>query len=243
MPAGQGGRHYERMLVTKINYFALKNGLDLQCSDPAGANKNEKDIKITGVKSLTIEAKNTIGKRGEFGQFQIKWADGGWKLRSSKNTELAEKIFNSAVDKLPAVTSHDTLSYTNLNFSIADDLRKEWLGSRFEDGKYAGFDVVDIDTKDLGLSPAGIIEEYYAGNDGIQIDGYGLYGLSDKIPTRFSDAEPLVKIKFRVKYHGGFKKGNPRYSFTVTPFVEDLAASELDLECEETLTQIFMEQV
>jgi hypothetical protein len=243
MPAGQGGRHYERLLVTKINYFALKNGLDLHCSDPAGANKNENDIKITGTKSLTIEAKNTIGKRGEFGQFQIKWDNGEWKLKKSKNSELAEKIFASIVHKLPTVSIYQSLSYSNLDFRIANNLRKEWLGSHFEDGKYAGFDVLDIDAKQLGLSPTGIIEEYYAGNDGIQIDGYGLYGLSDKIPTSFSDAEPLVKIKFRVKYHGGFKKGNPRYSFTVTPFVEELAVSKLDLECEETLKQIFMEQV
>tara|TARA_Y100001973_G_scaffold64628_1_gene94469 strand:+ start:1227 stop:1958 length:732 start_codon:yes stop_codon:yes gene_type:complete len=242
MPAGQGGRHYERMLVAKINYFALKNGLNLQCSDPAGANKNEKDIKITGAKSLTVEVKNTIGMRAEFGQFQTKWADGEWKLSKNVNSDLTKRIFGAVVSKLPPVEGYDALGFTNLDFEIADNLRIAWLGSGFEDGKYGGFDIIDVDTSEIGLSAAEIIEEYYAGNDAIQIDGYGLYGLSDKIPTSFSDAEPWVKIKFRVKYHGGFKKGNPRYSFTVAPFVEDLAASDLDLECEETLTQIFMEQ-
>jgi len=242
MPAGQGGRHYERLLVSKINYFALQHGLDLECSDPAGANKNEKDIKITGVKSLTIEAKNTIGKRGEFGQFQLKWADGEWKLKKSKNSDLTKRIFDAVASKLPSVEGYDALSYINLNFEIADNLRNAWLGSRFEDGKYAGFDIIDVDASEIGLSASGIIEEYYAGNDAIQIDGYGLYGLSEKIPTKFSDADPWVKVKFRVKYHGGFKKGKPRYSFTVVPFVEDLAASDLDLEDDETLKQIFMEE-
>jgi hypothetical protein len=241
MPAGQGGRHYERLLVSKINYFALQHGLDLKCSDPAGANSNEKDIRITGVKSLTIEAKNTIGKRGEFGQFQLKWSDNEWKLKKSKNSDLTTKIFKAIVSRLPTVENYEALDYANLNFKIANDLRNAWLGSHFEDGKYAGFDIINVDASEVDLSPAGIIEEYYTGNDAIQIDGYGLYGLSEKIPTKFSDADPCVKIKFRVKYHGGFKKGKPRYSFTVVPFVENLSSSEMDLEDDETLKRIFVE--
>lgn len=237
MTAGQGGRHYERLLATKINFFAYKNNLDVHCPEPAGSNKLAKDLEISCSNPLTIEIKNTIKQRGEFGQFRISWTPEGWILKSGKNIELANKILLSIKNSLPSAYDFDKLT-----FEVVNELHQRWKGTKIKNGNYGGFDVMLVSAEEVGLNSAKIIQDYYKGNDGIQIYGFGLYGLTDRVPTCFSEANPEVMIKFRVKYHGGFKKGKPQYSFTVVPIVKNLNKSSLDLESEETLKKLFMEE-
>lgn len=236
MAAGSGGRHYERMLAAMINLFAARNNINIECEDPAGSDKNAKDIRInTQGQPLCIEVKNSIGERGEFGQFQIQWSNNAWSFKSGKNAELSQKILDAIRPRLP-----NAFDFTTFNFSVANSLRRQWLGSYFPQNSYGGFDVVFVNATEVGLSSVDLIETYYAGNDGIQIDGYGLYGLNNRIPVGFADAQPQVSIKFRVKYHGGYRRGRPTYSFTVAPTLFSLQRSTMDLENDETLKKLFL---
>ena len=237
MAAGSGGRHYERLLATTINFFAFRNSLDINCKPPAGSDKFAKDIQVTGSKPLSIEVKNAIGERPALGQFQLRWSRRGWFLKSGKNTKLAKQIFTACKPKLPKA-----FGFKKLTYNVVNELRHRWTGEYFQEGKYGGFDVFFIDAESVGLNSAELIKEYYKGNDGIQVDGYGLYGFTDKIVANISDYNPVVKVKFRVKYHGGWKNGDPKYSFTMVPVLYNVQKSSMDLEDDNTLRSLLMEE-
>lgn len=234
-------------LETKYENFINDNYQQNGISAKSAGTTSNSDLIITGPKgSMSIELKNSIG--ADFGQFKVAYniATRSWSIiptkSSKKNNEFFQKIFQKTIKpELDQKAYFADLDQNILNIrgnfilGLKDStntgiykkfLEKNWFSGRADLKKEIDFELVS---------------QYYLnkGDSFIQIEGKGLYALSEKDASAFglplfSQVGKASILRFRIKPHSST---NGVHSFTVAIKV-DVAGSSKTMSNKDDLDNI-----
>ena len=248
------GEEYEKNLESSIANILGDNFIVTTAGFGHGS-----DITITsadGAKSLSIEAKTSVG--ADFGQGSARYNNGtgDWEINPTAqmmHNENKYALFLAILDSirvetgLPSFSSLDSKDFgpgseeygdiyinkDNNIYGLRRSPKTKELSQLIQQEWFAGQESLYI------AYDAGTITKYYAskGDDLMQIKGHGLYALNERVATILNI--PLFhegvsgQIRFRLKTHGG---AYDRRSFTIANQIRgSLAPSPLSLDREEDL--------